>query len=210
MTNQLREEDIEIHNQKMSNVFGISQLDIPIYRQMTNASDNSTHTTPLNYMRHSTPNAVGIRKVEQIKEVDQCSELDEEDNQELNKKFNTMKLTSSVQDDFFQLDGGKNNFEFQELEPVNAPINSTENYQISGGNFYNENVNIDSLTEQVNIFYLQFYFISLFSSYPCLLCSTKMETTMRITIFHTIHILALLMVILLIWPSKRDLTVTSW
>jgi hypothetical protein len=94
-------------------VFNMSQLDIPSYNQENTSVGNSTHTSPLNYMRRSTPVAAtqNARKVEQIRERDT----------DIDVKFDMMNLSPTVTDDFFQLQS-KNDSELEALEPSKGEL----------------------------------------------------------------------------------------
>jgi hypothetical protein len=120
-------------------VFNMSQLDIPSYYQENTSVGNSTHTTPLNYMRRSTPAAASqnARRVEQIRERDTFSGLEEEQDRDIDVKFDMMKLSSNVTDDFFQLQS-KNDSELEALEPSKDEFGrqgqSSELFHPSGNN----------------------------------------------------------------------------
>jgi hypothetical protein len=97
-------------------VFAMSQLEIPSYAPGTGSNNNSTHTTPLNYMRRGTP-LPALRRIEQISERDPQTGLDEDSERDLHEKFDVMKLASAPSDDFFQLQGTFG-CDLQELEPA--------------------------------------------------------------------------------------------
>lgn len=124
MTNRSRPDyDTSFSAQLPSTMSIPTSIDIPQFHGMTNnqgtdfvdSKDGSTHTTPLNYMRRSTPIAA-VRKVEQIRERDPYHGGDVGDELEMERRFDTMHLTSNVSDDFFQFNNGGGD-SLQELEP---------------------------------------------------------------------------------------------
>lgn len=106
--------------QATNSVFSMAHLDIPTYNVGGGSNDNSAHTTPLNYMRRSTP-VSSVRKVEQIKERDPYTGLDEESERDLDSKLDLLKLSSTNADDFFQL-RDQHDSELQELEPSTGEL----------------------------------------------------------------------------------------
>jgi hypothetical protein len=131
--------DESFRGQLSGSVFNMSQLDIPSYYQENTSVGNSAHTTPLNYMRRTTPVAANqnARKIEQIRERDTYSGLEEEQDRDIDVKFDMMKLSSNVTDDFFQLQS-KNDTELEALEPAEKDYNrqgpSSELFQPSNNN----------------------------------------------------------------------------
>lgn len=107
-------------NQAPNSVFSMAHLDIPTYNVGSGSNDNSAHTTPLNYMRRSTP-VSAIRRVEQIKERDPFTGFDEDSERDLDSKLDLMKLSSANATDFFQLRDQRES-ELQELEPSTGEL----------------------------------------------------------------------------------------
>jgi hypothetical protein len=134
--------DDSFRGQLSGSVFNMSQLDIPSYYQENTSVGNSAHTTPLNYMRRTTPVAANqnARKIEQIRERDTFSGLEDEQDKDIDVKFGMMKLSSNVTDDFFQLQS-KNDSEMEALEPAekdhNRPRLSSDRFQSSNNNDLN-------------------------------------------------------------------------
>lgn len=124
MTNRARTEYDTAFSSQLPNNISAPSIDIPQFHGSNNFQGNdfggskegSTHTTPLNYMTRSTPSS-SIRKVEQIREIDPYHGGEIGDDFEIDRRFNTMNLSSGASDDFFQLQNG-NNDALQELEPI--------------------------------------------------------------------------------------------
>lgn len=79
-----------------------TRIDIPTFQNNghdLDYHDGSNHTTPLNYMRRSTPKAVMKPNPSQGVSY---SELQEEREIDLDNRFSHLQLSSSVQDNFFE------------------------------------------------------------------------------------------------------------
>lgn len=138
MANRARSEyDTSFSSQLPTTLSVPSSINIPQFHanlqgtEFIDSKEGSTHTTPLNYMRRTTPIAA-LRKVEQINERDPYHGGDLGEELEIDRRFDTMHLTSAATDDFFQFQNGGND-SLHELEP--SVLNSADReVELQGSN----------------------------------------------------------------------------